>query len=124
MSNRTKPARRMGEDPLDSFVPPRAEAAPRASRKGLAASKGEIASPPEEKRPEKVRATFHIPTDIFEAARDAVVFLSGPPHRLTLASFAETALRRELERLEKEHHQGKPFPPRQGELKGGRPIKA
>lgn len=70
----------------------------------------------------KVRATFHLSEELFEAVRDAVVSLSGPPHRLTLASFAETALRRELERLTKAENKGRPFPKRESELKGGRPI--
>jgi hypothetical protein len=73
-------------------------------------------------RSNKVRATFHIPSDLFEAVRDATVALSGPPCRLTLARFAEDAFRQELERLTKEHHKGKPFPRREGDLKGGRPI--
>jgi len=73
--------------------------------------------------PKKVRATFHLPTDIFEQCRDAVVHLSGPPTRLTLAALAETALRRELKRLRSRHNKGNPFPARSGELRGGRPIK-
>jgi hypothetical protein len=72
----------------------------------------------------KLRATFHLPEALFEEARDAVVQLSGPPVRLTLAGLAETALRRELDRLKKLHNGGKDFPRRKGELKGGRPIEA
>lgn len=74
-------------------------------------------------RPKKVRATFHLPLDIFEQCRDAVVHLSGPPIRLTLAALAETALRRELKRLRSRHNKGNPFPARSSELRGGRPIK-
>lgn len=70
----------------------------------------------------KVRATFHIPADLLSDLRDAVVALSGPPDRLTLASLAERALRVELERLQRERNKGRPFPPRSGELRGGRPI--
>ncbi len=73
--------------------------------------------------PKKVRATFHLPTEVFEQCRDAVVHLSGPPTRLTLAALAETALRRELKRLRSRHNKGDAFPARSGELKGGRPIK-
>lgn len=74
-------------------------------------------------KPQKVRATFHLPADIFEEARDAVVYLSGPPVRLTLAALAESAIRRELNRLRKLHNDGEPFPRRQEDLKGGRPIR-
>lgn len=75
-----------------------------------------------EQKKVKVRATFHLPAELFEEARDAVVFLSGPPNRLTLAAFAESAISRELKRLKKLHNNGEPFPKRQEDLKGGRPI--
>jgi hypothetical protein len=73
--------------------------------------------PPPPRR--KVRATFYIPSDLFEEARDATVHLAGPPLHLTLASLAEQGIRAELERLKKEHNGGKPFPRRQGDRKGG-----
>ena len=71
----------------------------------------------------KVRATFHVSAELLEEARNAVVYLAGPPTRLTLADLAETALKKELERLKKAHNSGKEFPARNGELKGGRPIR-
>src|SRR5207249_4602889 len=37
----------------------------------------------------KVRATFNLPRELVEEARDTVVALAGPPHRLTLAKLAE-----------------------------------
>ncbi len=73
----------------------------------------------------KVRATFNLPYQLMEEARDTVVALSGPPHRLTLAKLVETALRAELDRLRAErggrlkHRQ---FPARTEELRAGRPI--
>ncbi len=70
----------------------------------------------------KVRATFHLPVDLLEEARDAAVHLSGPPNRLTLAEFAENAFRHEIERLKKDHNGNKSFPKRQHALRGGRPI--
>ena len=72
--------------------------------------------------PAKTRATFHIPITLLEQTRDAVVALSGPPVRLTLARLVETALRRELDRLRRAHGGGKPFPPHGSPLRGGRPI--
>ncbi|MFQ5694659.1 MAG: hypothetical protein ACE5HB_01570 [Terriglobia bacterium] len=77
-------------------------------------------SPP---APQKVRVAFHLPRDLAEAARNCVYHLSGPPLRLTMAELAERALQAEITRLEQEHHQGEPFPQRQAELKGGRPIR-
>ncbi len=71
----------------------------------------------------RVRATFHVDEELFDQCRDAVFALSGPPHRLTLASYVEKALRDELERLRKQENKGRPFPKRSGELRGGPPMK-
>jgi hypothetical protein len=74
---------------------------------------------------EKVRATFNLPRDLLEEARDTVVALAGPPHRLTLAKLAEIALRNELERLRGERRgsgRDKPYPARTAEVRSGRPI--
>ena len=76
-------------------------------------------------RPAKVRATFHLPEDLMNEARNTVVALSGPPHRLTLAKLAENALRNELDRLKDERdgrQRGKQFPQRTDEVRTGRPI--
>lgn len=73
----------------------------------------------------KVRATFHLPEDLMNEARNTVVALSGPPYRLTLAKLAENALRSELERLKSDregHQRGKDFPQRTDEVRTGRPI--
>lgn len=71
------------------------------------------------------RATFHLPADLIDELRNAVVALSGPPHRLTMSKVAESALRRELDRLRQEQvgaDTGKPFRQRAGEVTRGRPI--
>lgn len=73
-------------------------------------------------RASKIRATFHLPEQLFEEARDAVVYLSGPPVRLTLARLAENALRRELARIRKAYNDGRQFPRRRSALRSGRPI--
>ncbi len=127
MSNTKKaPARRaMGGDPLDALMggPARepAQAATKASRRGL-----EVAAPSPKReaagKTKKVRATFHLPADLFEKARDAVVSLSGPPERLTMARLAEDALRHELERLKRKHNEGEDFPTRSGPVRTGRPV--
>lgn len=66
--------------------------------------------------PTKKRFTVHLPHDLIERARNAAYWKPG----LTLASLAEQALREYLDKLESE--QGEPFPQREHELKGGRPI--
>jgi hypothetical protein len=76
-------------------------------------------------RTAKVRATFHLPEDLMNEARNTVVALSGPPHRLTLAKLAENALRNELERLKGARdgrQRGRDFPQRMDEVRTGRPI--
>jgi post-segregation antitoxin (ccd killing protein) len=73
----------------------------------------------------KVRATFHLPQELLNEARNTVVALAGPPHRLTLAKLAENALRNEIERLKEERlgrKRGREFPQRTGEVRTGRPI--
>ena len=72
----------------------------------------------------KVRATLYLPRDILDEARNAAVYLAGPPARLTLTKLAEDALRAELERLKERFNEGKDFPARDEELRGGRPIAA
>ncbi|HEV8372060.1 MAG TPA: hypothetical protein VGR68_02570 [Actinomycetota bacterium] len=61
---------------------------------------------------ERVRASFRLPADLVEAARDAVAHLAGTPGRTTIAALAERALRAELARLSAAHNGGRPFPRR------------
>jgi hypothetical protein len=72
----------------------------------------------------KVRATLYISADVLEEARNATVHLAGFPARLTLAKLADNALRAELQRLKLQYNHGQPFPPRDADLQGGRPIAA
>ncbi len=75
-------------------------------------------------KPRKVRATLYLPGELLEQVRDAVVFLAGYPAYLTLTKLAERALRAELQRLKDSYNEGRDFPPRRHQLKGGRPIAA
>lgn len=72
----------------------------------------------------KKRVSFHLTDALAERVRNTVYYLSGPPHRLTMASLAEAALSRELSRLEREANGGKSYPRRGSELVGGRPVGA
>lgn len=74
-------------------------------------------------RPKKTRATFYLPVDLLEALKDAVVALRVEPDRFTMTGVVEAGLRAELKRLEKEHNDGRTFPPRQSEPHVGRPPK-
>lgn len=75
-------------------------------------------------RPPKVRATLYLPAEVLEEARDAASYLAGYPARMTLTKLAERAFRQELQRLKNDYHNGKDFPQRTEQLKGGRPIAA
>jgi hypothetical protein len=77
-----------------------------------------------DRRSPKVRATLYLPEDLLDEARDAAVFLGGFPARLTLTRLAENAFRAELERLKLLYNAGRDFPPREADLRGGRPIAA
>jgi hypothetical protein len=72
----------------------------------------------------RVRATLYISADVLEEARNAAVHLAGNPLRMTLAKLADAALRAELDRLKREFNDGKDFPQREDDLRGGRPIAA
>lgn len=73
---------------------------------------------------EKVRATLYVPRDLLNEARDATVHLAGHPARMTLTKLVESAIRMELQRLKESYNDGRDFPPRDEELRGGRPIAA
>lgn len=96
----------IGQNPLDALMAPARKAS----------------QTPAPTRSRKIRATFHLTEETFDAVRDCVVALSGPPHRLTLAGFAEDAFRTKLDALQKAANKGKPFPRREADLRGGRPI--
>jgi hypothetical protein len=72
----------------------------------------------------KVRATLYLPQDILDVSRDATVHLAGNPARLTLTKLAENAFRAELRRLKALYNDGRDFPRRDEDLRGGRPIAA
>lgn len=70
----------------------------------------------------KRKASFLIPEELYQEARDAVAFLGGPPLYLTLAQLAEDALRDKLDELREKYNRGKPFPKFTGRVKTGRPV--
>lgn len=113
----------IGNDPLEAYVPAKRDSHKAEGETDLAARGMKSAVSAKPRAGAKVRATFHVSAELLEEARNAVVYLAGPPTRLTLADLAEAALKRELERLKKAHNSGKEFPARNGELKGGRPIR-
>lgn len=67
---------------------------------------------------DKERCTLRLSRDLMDKLRDAVYWTPG----LTLGSLAEQALRTCIDEIEA--GRGGPFPPRAGNLKTGRPVKA
>jgi hypothetical protein len=63
------------------------------------------------------KLTMHLRPDLAERVKNAAYW--NP--RLTIASIAEMGIFHALELIEKEH--GGPYPPREAELRGGRPMK-
>ena len=72
--------------------------------------------------PIKKKVPFNLPADLAEEVRDAVFALSGPPYCLSLALFAENALRTELARLKQAENSGQQFPRRSGRIQPGRRV--
>jgi len=99
------------DDWADAVVPP----------KGTKKSQGPQRNKQERlpKAPPKERLTVHVPVDLIDRVKNAVYWTPG----VTLAGLSEEGLIKAVQRLEKKHNDGKPFPKREAELKGGRPLK-
>ncbi len=114
----TRSRRALGDDPLDAVIPASGEndreqanaqgSRPTSTRSSRSAPEGT----------QKTRATFHLPIDLLEEARDVVYWVPG----LTMANLTEEALRREIKRIKDARNNGENFPSRQGDLKRGRPV--
>lgn len=68
----------------------------------------------------KDRFTTQVSGDTVERVRNAVYGVQG----LTLTELTETALRREVAKLERKYNEGEPFPQRAGSLPVGRRVEA
>jgi hypothetical protein len=63
------------------------------------------------------KLTVHLRPDVIERVKNAAYW--NP--RLTIAAIAEEGIRRAIEEIEREN--GGPYPAREQELRGGRPMK-
>jgi len=114
------PRKTIGDNPLDAVIPalglpaPAPKAPPRSPEPRGTSRPAALAEPA---RVAKERLTVHLPVDLIDRVKNAVYWTPG----LTLAGLAEDALRRAVDRLEKDR--GEPYPHRRSELKGGRPMK-
>ncbi len=96
---RREPTREQAASPVRSEQPRNAEAEPK---------KGE--------GQKREKLTVHLTHDLIERVKNAAYW--NP--RLTIASIAELGVKYAIEQVEKEN--GGAYPPREAELKGGRPI--
>lgn len=71
--------------------------------------------PPPAKKAATEKITIPFPEDLIERARNAAYW-----DRLTLAGIVVQGLAEALDRMEQ--GRGEPYPPRAGELRGGRPV--
>lgn len=105
------PRSTIGDNPLDAVIPAGLIAPRRAPEPAKASA------PARPKKIPKERLTVHLPVDLIHRVKNSVYWTPG----LTLAGLAEQALARAVD--EREAERGEPFPQRDQELKGGRPMK-
>jgi hypothetical protein len=107
------------EEPPANVTPIRREqaASPARSEQSLSErARGDQAEPKKVDGQKREKLTVHLSHDLIERVKNAAYW--NP--RLTIASIAELGVKYAIEQVEKEH--GGPYPPREAELKGGRPI--
>jgi len=108
--------------PISNDMTPNAHFSVREAQDGPPKTNGSSQRDFERQTCSKVKVPFNLPCDLAERVRDAVYALSGPPYCLSLAAFAEQALRAELARLEREANKGRQFMARAGRLRPGRRL--
>ena len=95
----------IGVNPLDALIPPQSPV-PVAPE-----------MPARVPTSVKERLTVHLSVQLIDRVKNVVYWTPG----MTLAAFAESALENAVDEMERDR--GERFPPRNGELKGGRPMK-
>ena len=108
-------------DPFETLIPDRVgeQANEEAQANNVAPFRREQTPQPEPSKAEsqkQEKLTVHLTHDLIERVKNAAYW--NP--RLTIASIAEVGVRYAIEQVEKEN--GGAYPPRESELKGGRPI--
>jgi hypothetical protein len=110
---------------LDLPEPPKAEEPPPVESKPQRVAKvvntdqreGPRSKEAIESKAGKQKLTVHLSFELADRVKNAAYW--NP--RLTIASIAEQGIKSAIEKFEREH--GGKYPPREGELIGGRPIK-
>jgi hypothetical protein len=114
----TNSRRALGDDPLDAVIPGSGGSDRKQERTNVSRPAAPRLSRTAPAKVQKTRATFHLPIDLLEEARDVVYWVPG----LTMANLTEEALRREIQRIKDVRNDGQDFPTRESDLKRGRPV--
>ena len=105
-------------DTTEPAAPPVTETpAVRAPRQPRVVNTDRRAEAATEAKSGRQKLTVHLPADLADRVKNAAYW--NP--RLTIAGIAEQGIKSAIERYEREN--GGRYPPREGELVGGRPIK-
>jgi hypothetical protein len=107
----------------ESARAPTQRSSQRRSRSAVAASRGEVVDPGVAREPRRQveRTAVTVPSDLLMRVKDAVAVLNGWPHQYTMARFVEEAFTAQLERLKREHNDGREFPVTNRKIRTGRP---
>ena len=114
----TNSRRALGDDPLDTVIPGSGEREPEQQSANVSRPASPRSARSGQAGVQKTRATFHLPINLLEEARDIVYWVPG----LTMANLTEEALRREIQRIKDVRNDGEDFPNRESDLKRGRPV--
>jgi hypothetical protein len=106
----------IGKDPFETTIPDRIGEAEAKLREVPANHDNAPTVTTSKAAQKKEKLTVHLTHELIERVKNAAYW--NP--KLTIASIAELGVKYAIEQVEKEH--GGSYPPRESELKGGRPI--
>jgi hypothetical protein len=114
---------RLARDPLAELLPPSLAVA--SSPPGqVAPERSADGDPAQRPSAGRDRITVQVERELAEQVRDAVMWLHRVGVHTTISAIAAAGLRNELGRLASLHNDGRPFPPRRGDVPIGRPPRA
>ncbi len=117
MAKQPTTRRTIGADPFAVQPLPDEQDDIRPARTAVVTVKAEPPrKPPKPKAPKRQKATVTVRLDLMERVKNASYWVPG----LTVTAVVEMGLMHALEQIEKKH--GGPYPARENELIGGRPL--
>jgi hypothetical protein len=117
MAKQPTTRRTIGADPFAVQPLPDEQDDARPARTSAVAVKAEpVRQPPKPKAPKRQKATVNVRLDLMERVKNASYWVPG----LTVTAIVEKGLLHALEQIEQKN--GGPYPARESELIGGRPL--